>query len=803
MTRRPRLLPLPIAAMLCSAALAGPTAEQSEIGERLLQFGQKLTGRADTARVAAALADVAETLYSPDATTNNGADAARLLRTDADLRLALGQRDRALDLLNAYRKKVPADQLAQVQAIDLQQDKMQSATARADYLTAIAGSDRVSSEVRAHAAVLLAAVQLERGDDAAAAAAVDQALGLNPLNPKALQMRLDRVTASGTPARRVEALIGLLAADPLQFQAVSRITEEMLRAGLGSDALDLYPKFFAAVAASGYAVSADDATNYAVQLSLASREKEAADVASRSLADFPADVGLNELKLLLARSAGDDAGFKAALVKARTSLVGNVEAIHKRLLPNESFADGALPDVKAGAAAAQSSPDRGLADAYLAALGDLAWLDVYFAVRAPDPAVTAAIDTLAGEAGPLARRIKGYAALAAGKADEAEVTLSAVAARDPLSALAVLKLQLARGQDKAAATAEASKLLSQLPTDVWPLVVREQLKDLGPVHFRTADTDAVAAAAAKLPRDALAFAQDPRSIYLLDVEALSGTVAVGEPVLVRVTLQNASNRPLALGPGGAVGQNVAVDATVRSATDQAFPAVALAKLGGRLVVGPRQAVDTVVRLDSAELSNAVGAVPQTGASVFVSAVANPSLKQGAIVPGPGGVRAQGRGVVDRPPLAFNRPETRDALTRQLASTDGLQRRRACAALGACAAYLANGTAEQKALAGDALKMLQQTATHDASSGVRATAWQELATGQPEPKRTEVIKQMLATPDAETRTLACLLTLNKSHADRLPLLRPLAGDADPMLATLAASVLALPDPPAPASQPAKP
>ena len=54
-------------------------------------------------------------------------DDARLLRQAIDLQLQLGRADRAVELLNAFRRLQPADQLAQVQTIDLQVAAMQSA----------------------------------------------------------------------------------------------------------------------------------------------------------------------------------------------------------------------------------------------------------------------------------------------------------------------------------------------------------------------------------------------------------------------------------------------------------------------------------------------------------------------------------------------------------------------------------------------------------------------------------------------------------------------------------------------------
>ena len=773
-------------------SLAAPTQEQAELAERLLQTGQRLAALKEGAPVAAALADIADRLYENDP---------RLLRTGIDLRLSLGQRDKAIGLLTSLRKLDPADQIAQVQSIDLQQSKMQSATERADYLNRIAGNGKISAEVRAHAAVLLASMELERGRDDAAKTAVDQSLALNPLNPKALRMHADAMAAVGTAPQRTAAWVGLLRADPLQFATASRLGEELLRAGLIEPATDHYRRFFAALESAGYGPGADDAVNFAHLLWVGNKLPEAQSIVADAIKDFPADMRLHMARIILAEAGNDVAANKAAVADARTQATRNLMAMHQHLdkaaKPLDESTPIALPDVKADAATARQSDQR-TADAELKALGDLAWLDATFGTPA-DPAVLDAIKTLAGDDAPIVHRLVGYSALATGRLDEADVAFSPVAKTDSLSRLGLIATKLKKGGDKAAAVTEGNAILGDMSTDIWGLLVRRTLKDAGTLSYKAPDADAVAAEAAKLPRDTFAFTTGGQALYIVDADPIGGSVEIGAPILVKATIQNIGDRPLAIGPGGAVAQAVSLDAMVRGVVEQAFGAAAMAKFTSKLVLKPRESMSTTVRLDNPELSSFLSSFPQAAASIFVSAVTNPVSRQNTILPGPGGFRRQSRGVIDRPQVAYIRPEVQQQLAKLAESPDALRRLRAVDALSACAMQLSHGQ-DTQALAQQAAAVLRKMAAGDTSTLVKAAAQQELVGLVQDADKPSLIAAMLGSPGLESRTLGCLLAANRPKADREKLLQAMAGDSDEALRTLASTVMALPEAP-PSTQPA--
>ena len=767
-----------------------PAPEQAELAERLLQIGQRLAGATNGAPVAAALADAANRMFAGNT---------RLLREAIDLRLSLGQRDDAIRLLAAFRRIDPLDQIAQVQSIDLYADTLQTADAKADYLTKVSSSASIPAEVRSHAALLLSGVQSQRGLDDEAQKAIDTALALNPLNPRALQLKLDSAMRSGDSTLQVHTLVNLVLAEPMQFGGYARIAETLARVGASAPASDLYGQLFTVLDTTTYLPTPDDACNYAAILLADNKPKDADTIIQNQMKIDPRIVRVHYLKILSAWQKGNQGDAQTAFNDARTICLGNLMGLQRLIDPSTpKMSDNtkvALPDVKAAVKLIAAKKDPRTAERYLEALGDLAWLEVYFGGHLPEPTVMDGVNALAGENSVMANRINGWAAIATSQNDEAKVKLSAVADRDPLSQLGMLVLQYKATADKAAAVKAGDALLEKLPTDAWSAMVRWSLRDAGALTLHTSDYDAVVAEAAKLPRNWINFARDGRSYYFVTVDVEKPTVQTGEPIIATVEVQNASDHPLVVGPGGAIEQAVSLDAEVRGAQSQTFPAVAIAKLTGQLVLQPNDSTRTTVRLDDANLAGFLAENPRLGLSIFISAVTNPIVRGNAVAPGPGGYRAQSRNVVDRPPEAYSHEDVRQQLTAQLHDSSAVERLHAVLTIGACAAWMNSAGADDHQFAPAAVAQLQEAAAHDASPTVRAVAWQQLALEQDDAGRMKSIQTMLASPDFETRLIGCVMTMNRPIADRKTLLAPLANDSDDVVKRLAAAILQLPEAPA--------
>jgi len=771
--------------------------EQAELAERLLEIAGQLKNVSPQA--AAALGDAAGGMFDADP---------RLLRQAADLRLDLGQRDQAIKLLGALRQQTPDDQLAQVQSIDLISSTMESADGKAQYLERIVDNTNVAAEVRSHAAVLLAGVQQQRGLDDDARRAIDQALRLNPLNHRALQLRLNDLMQIGTAPQRAKALVDFLLANPVQPAVLSRLAEENARAGATDSAADLYVQLFDQLDAARTPANVDDSINYVVVLVQQGKLDQATPILRALLKSDADNPRVQYLNVLVARQSGDTNEAASRVTAARGVLIRNLIRLQKQLDPNakqaEDFAQPTLPDLNAAVAQVKKLQNPQVTQLYLAALGDLAWLEVYLAGQAAPDAVNEAIAALADPKDPVQNRINGFAALDTGDLDAANVKLSAVAERDPLSKLGLLMLQLKQGKDKAAVLAEGNKLLAQYPVDVWSLMIRQSLQPAGKVEFRSPDADAIVAESARLPRKWLAFAQNGSQNYLVDVDLLSPTVTIGQPILAKVTLQNTGDRPLLIGPGGEIDQYVPIDLTVRTTVEQSFPAAAAARLTGRLVLPPRASTSAVVRLDNPAVEAFLASKPQFPMSIFVSAVINPIWREAAFVPGPGGTRVQAHGVIERPAINFGSLAVRQQLYSGLENPDPVVRLHSVEQVAAAAAPLLTASDDGKQLATDAIARVQKVADSDASPTVRAVARQQLALRADDAGLAKAVQGMLASPDVESRLIGCVMSINRPAAERAAWLKPLAADPDPAVQRLAVAIARLPDATAtqPSTQPAK-
>lgn len=790
----PILLTLAAAAPITAAA---GTPEQADLAERLMQTGMGLTDSVESMPVAAALADAAERMMTDDK---------RLIRTAADLRLRLGHRDKAIELLGKYRKLDPTDQLAQVQTIDLLVDRMESAEQKAAYYKQVMSAPSVPAEVRSHAAVQLAVIEAERGRDDDANVAVDEALKLNPVNPKALQFRLERVMTPGTSSKdRAATLVAVLQANPMASSAMGLLADELARVGATEQSLALYKQLVGS-ADTGSLPAPEDMVNYAALLLATGQLKPAVAPSQMALQVSPNWAQAQFMRALIAQQMNDKTAIQAAYNESRQAMIKTVMQLHTAVDPNAikptDDAKIVLPNVKADAEAIAKMDNPQLATTYQAALGDIVWLDAFFAATPPEAPLAEAITALGADKSNNVARAVAFASFVGGNFDDAKAKLAPLVEQgDLLSRAAMLVVRLKAGESKESLAPEAQKLITQLPTGVWGATLRWTLRDFGPFDLRTADTPAIIAESAKLSPDWLAFGKNGRSFYVIDVDVIKAQCDVGEPMVMSITLQNLGTRPLAIGPGGPVDQQVILDATVRGSVEQPFPGAAVSRMTGALVLQPRQKITSYARVDNPQMFAFLAANPQVSMAVFVSAIANPMLGANGIVPGPGGFRSQSRSVLDRRVAPFQRPDGRQQLIDQLNKPDAKLRLHALQAIAGNGAQLAQqSTDESKQLATQAAALVKKTSEQDASSTVRAIAMQLVVGMTEEANRDEPIKAMIASKDAEARLLGALLVMGRPQADRKTLLEPLTNDADDVIKRLGTAIIALPES-EPATQPA--
>jgi hypothetical protein len=146
---------------------------------------------------------------------------------------------------------------------------------------------------------------------------------------------------------------------------------------------------------------------------------------------------------------------------------------------------------------------------------------------------------------------------------------------------------------------------------------------------------------------------------------------------------------------------------------------------------------------------------------------------------------------------------RQQLLAGLNNPDPIIRLRSVMQVTAAASQMLMTADDQRQLAVDAMARVQKVADSDPSPTVRAIARQQLTLGADDAGQAKAIQAMLASPDAESRLIGCVMSINRAAAERAAWLKPLADDSDAVIQRLANAIIQLPDPSAtqPSTQPA--
>lgn len=783
-----------LALVSCSIVRSAPQ-PTVDLTERWLDVAETWANHEQMVPAAEALLDAATPFIT---------DQPRLQRRAIDITLRLGDRDKALALLNAYRKLEPNDQLAQVQTIDLLVDGMQTADARKQYLSRILSSQAVHRNVRSHAGIKLFSVLTDMGDDLGATEALNRALLLNPYNPRALQLRVEQLFRSGAPPeKRTSALVNLLKSNPMQPAVIFSLAEELARCGADEQSVLLYRSGFEITRSLVMTPDAQDLTNLAALLLAQGKYAEAASIATTATQLAPSSPNAWFMRVMVEMQAGNESTFASALSDARSALIRNLMVLHRSIDPQApevtDQTPAVLPDVRNDARSLEVSSE--LARTYTAALGDYAWLDAYFSGNPIDPAVMEALTILTGDSSVLVTRLQGFSALKNQRTDEAKVKLSAIADRDPLAKVGMTAIRLGQGESRETILQEASELLSQMPLGVWSSTVRYSLRDLGAIPFSTPDKSEVLTQASKLPEKWLTFAQTPGNFYLMELKPLKVGLTVGEPMLLRLRVQNVSDFPLVIGPGGVLDQSVAIDAQVKGPLERYFPGIAVARLSSDLVLEPKQSTFAIVRIDTGELGTFFQSLPHLPLSVYSSAISNPRLVQQiqglTVIPGPGGFRAQGESVIDRPSVALQRQDVRQKIDDQLKSTDPAQRLSGYLSLIGNIRVIQNtpqSTPEQNEVVAQGQTMLDDAFASESDPFVRALVMLQQLTVLTDPQTIENhVRTMLQSSDLQTRLTGCIVGSQLKEDQRKSLLREIETDPDESVRKIVSTLLKLKDP----------
>ena len=800
----------------------GAAAEQDKyvepmIAERLYELAQSRLREANVTepmwRQAAALLQAASKVNPRDP---------RFPRLLVEARLKVGDTDGAIAALTAYRKVDPADRVAQIQLIDLYAGQMQTADAQLEYLRDLLGRESIPAEVRSHVAAECVPLLLERSEEDAMAM-LRQALDLYPLNPQALRLQYDLLPPDATPAQRGAVLATMLRSNPAQPDVVTELADVMAAAGLGKESLEWYSIALRQYPRSGQTYPPGFLADAGTQLLTSGQSQPLDALLAAYLQARPGDADAWFLRLVKEKAAAQKVDRKV-IDEAWNALSGNLaevcsatSGVPKTEPPRNAApppAGAAAPGTPAtpgapGAPAPTTRPTATAADAMaaakrvkagesselqpalVAALSDLAWLELFFAEDA---------DAAANWVGPLREllppenvtlaRLDGWLDLVAGRTQQARTKLGSVSETDPLAAIGMVRLSSKDAGGEAEAAELAKRLLSNHRTGLAGAMVWSALRDRGIKPPEHPGADELRAELDKFPRDWMQILEKPDAYYDVTADVVKVAHRFHEPMLGRITIHNKTDYDLTIGTDGVIRPDLWLDAKITGLVNKSFPGVAYDRIARQVVLKARDYAVQYVRVDQGALADALEQNPSASAQVNASVLLNPSPTASGVGPGPAGQRKTFSRSFVRSGFALAQPVARRRLMAQVSGGTAGER---VLALDLLAAYV-RMFAQQKeldpamrALASDFVATVA-TSRNDTSKPV--AAWATYLTARINPdERAGAVDALLAHDGWPGRLLAVLAAVDLGPQRQAEIATSLAeGDPDPTVKEFAAATL---------------
>lgn len=485
-----------------------------------------------------------------------------ILRLVMEAELQAGRADRLEALTRELVKIDPADTVAQLSLITGRVLKLQSADDRLDALSGLLGpkGEGLDPSVRSRLALDAALLLREKGDAQGFSARLREAMRLDSTNRDAATLLVALVNSGDAPpASRLESLILLLNADPIDQDTHEAIAAELARAGALKEAVrfldnaDALAQAFSGDRSSGVAASRMltqwRALGPAKPLELINqliviRRSEAQNLIDRAKAAgedaanipkpemFRVPPQVERVWLLAAQDAGDMALRDLALVEIDRTLeraTANLADPERRATIGEETARAELETVQA----------------------DGVWLRVLIGEQLPRAEqVLTELRTNPRTGGPGLRRLDAWLGLRKATPENRaafEEELEALAPTDPLADLGMAVACELKG-DKAQAAKRFARCATQLSgTLEGGFAERRHLaltRTLPPAPPEAAE---LAAMATGIPRWIDEIARDPRRFMQLTATLTADSVRPTDRVGLHVRLRNTSPMNLAVG----------------------------------------------------------------------------------------------------------------------------------------------------------------------------------------------------------------------------------------------------------------
>lgn len=713
----------------------------------------------------------------------------RYSRLLVEAMLRLGDAPGALEALAAYRKLEPDRPGIQIQVIDLYLDQMQTADARLQYLAELLEKPSLPKEVRSHAALRKARLLLERSQVSKAREVLGRAIELNPLNVEALRLQYELLDPSAAPEQRVAALVPLIEANPAQLDAVLSLAEELALAGLSEQSLEFYEIAMNLTPRLGVPFEQRLAHGYAEQLLRTGRTPMAESALSNWLSLRPEDVDAWFMRLIASRRSRKPEDAQKISRSATVAMLNVLANIQKEAgdesattRPVEPAQDVAIPDTRAAVERIRSAGHDELLAKYAAGLVDLAWFEIYFEKDPSDAGKL--IDVLRGlldERSVTLARLEGWRALVQGNAEEASTKLAPIAGHDALAALGMARLD-----GPTTAPLGAAALAKAHPAGITGLLIWDALLADGG-QPAAPHAPGVARVLEKLDRKRLEILEQPGDFYLVRGDPLKVAHGFGEPILVKVTVQNVSRYDLSMGPDGILRPDLWFNAELRGLVQENLVGTAFDRVAKQRVLPAHGAVSQIVRLDQGPLAQFLRSNPTVSVPIFFSVMTNPTSVPQGVAPGPAGQVIQFTKIVERKGTPVFGEGGLSVVGSVMATGTEAEKIRILDLL-ATAAQAAGAQEATKATAASIADLIEETIAGN-SDWVGNWARFLSAIVRQGPQRTEAAQALADGDNWLARLLAAVVAPGLAPEQRRPLVNRLATDVDAIVADYARTLLA--------------
>jgi tetratricopeptide (TPR) repeat protein len=542
---------------------------------------------------------------------------ARYARLEAEALRSAGDIDGEMAALNAATGIKPDDETSWIRRLDLKADaagRSDDMAAKVKYLQGVLDAAGIPADVKAHAAFLDAVALYARGEDDSAGKIIEQGIKLNPLSFELLRLKLARLPADATPYQKLQIMLDLLRANPMQPRVSLSVADALAQFGLAQEATEFYKLTDDTM--SAYKV--DDApvrVDWAAELYILDLTDDAKKMNTAVLAANPGMSSALFLQLAMTRSDADNAQYLKTYDQAMTAFGDRViEACNKSGVgpaattrPLDVGGPMTLPDLmpvakKLGSPA--TPQDAAVREEFIQAVSDLGLLEVYFGTQPADanPLIDA-LAAVAPDGSPEVARLRGWAQLRAGKNDDARATLTTVAKLDPISAMGLVKMLSDNPANAMTTERMAREVIQEHPSGVFGAILKQGMETAHVKLIPRTEAEPIRQLVTTFPPRWESLLQSPGDVYTVNVRPVSRGVAYGEPLLGDVSLTNLTDQPLTVGDEGVIKPSFLFAMT--PALPDAAPVYSFDRYAGPIVIQHGASTVQTSRIDQTQLIQAL------------------------------------------------------------------------------------------------------------------------------------------------------------------------------------------------------